>query len=110
MSRLPTLRLPVMIDDQVARGGVQKGARVLDVRGIGGREADECGLCDVFRLRRPGAELRPHVAAKPFPVNEIEVGELLAAFPVDRRARFEELDQALGDRVGHEDPEWKIVA
>ena len=52
----------------------------------------------------------PHVAAQRFPVDAIEVGELLAAFPVGRRTRFEELDQPLGDRVGHENPEWKIVS
>ena len=86
--RAGALRLPVMIDDEVARSGVQEGARILDVRGISGGEPDECRLRDVFRLRRPGPELSAYVAAKPFPVNEIEVGELLAAFPVDRRARL----------------------
>ena len=87
--RAGTLRLAVMIDDQVARRGVEKGARILDVRRVGGREPDESGLRDVLRLRRPGTELRPHVAAKPFPVNEIQIGELLPAFAVDRRASSE---------------------
>ena len=105
-----TLRVAVMIDDQVARRGIEKGARILDVRRVGGREADESGLRDVFRLRRPGPELRPHVAAKSFPVNEIQIGELLPALAVHGSAGFEQMDQALGERVGHDDPGWKIVA
>jgi hypothetical protein len=98
-----------MIDDQVARGGVEKSARILHVRRIGGREAHEGRLRDVLGLRRPGPELRPHVTAKALPVNEIQVGELLPALAVDRRAGFEQMDQALGERVGHDDPGWKIV-
>jgi hypothetical protein len=43
-------------------------------------------------------------------VHQIQVGELLPALPVDGCARFEEMDQALGERVGHDDPGWKIVA
>ena len=74
--RRDPLRLPVMIDDQVARRGVEKGARILDVLRIGCGEPHEGGLRDVFRLRRAGAELRPHVAAKALPVNPIQIGEL----------------------------------
>ena len=81
-----------MIDDEVARRGIEKGARILDVCRVGCREPHESGLRDVFRLRRPWAELRPHVAAKPFPVNPIQIRELLGA------------------RVGHDDPGWKILA
>src|SRR5687767_4467024 len=99
-----------MIDDQVARRGIEKGARILDMRRVGGGKADEGGLRDVFRLRRSRTELRPHVAAKSFPVNEIQVGKLLPALAVHGGAGFEQMDQALGERVRHDDPGWKIVA
>src|SRR5687767_7156947 len=78
-----------MIDDQVARGGVEKGARIVDVRGIRRCEPHESGLGDVLRRRRTGAELRPHVAAKPFPVNEIQLGKLLPALAVHFRSQLE---------------------
>ena len=60
-------------------------------------------------LRRPGPKLRLHVTTKALPVNQIQVGELLPTLAVDRRAGFEQMDQALGERVGHDDPGWKIV-
>ena len=49
-------------------------------------------------------------AAKPLPVNPIQVGELLPALAVGRRCGFEQMDQALGERVGHDNPAWKIMA
>jgi hypothetical protein len=35
---------------------------------------------------------------------------LLPALAVHGGTGFEQMDQALGERVGHDDPGWKIVA
>jgi hypothetical protein len=43
-------------------------------------------------------------------MNLIQVGKLPPALAVDRRARFEQVDQALDERVGHDHPGWKILA
>lgn len=79
------------------------------MRRIGGGETDEGGLREVFRLRRTRAELRAHVTTQSLPMNPIEIGELLPALAVGRRCSFEQMDQALGERVGHDNPVWKIV-